>query len=100
MVIQRDKGINTPQDLEGKRIGMAKGAAVFIALTNMAKDCHVDLDKIYFINLLPTDQLSAFREKKLDAIACSEPWTSEAQQYGGLFFFQEPDPKSQKLKGM
>ncbi|MDY0093978.1 MAG: response regulator [Candidatus Vecturithrix sp.] len=99
VVIQRDKDINTPQDLEGKRIGMAKGAAVFIALTNMAKDCHVDLDQIYFINLLPTDQLSAFREKKLDAIACWEPWTSEAQQYGGLFFFSGTRSEIPKIEG-
>ncbi|GAK56785.1 nitrate/sulfonate/bicarbonate ABC transporter substrate-binding protein [Candidatus Vecturithrix granuli] len=87
VVIHRASGIHTPQDLEGKRIGIAKGAAVFIALTNMAKDCHVDLDQVYFINLLPSDQLAAFREKKLDAIACWEPWTTEAQHYGGEFFF-------------
>ena len=87
VIVHQDSNIAAPQDLEGKRVGMAKGAAVYIALINMAKDCHVDLEEVYFINLLPTDQLTAFREHRLDAIACWEPWTSEALEVGGKFYF-------------
>ncbi|MCP4396286.1 MAG: response regulator [bacterium] len=86
LIIHKDSNIRTPKDLEGKRIGMAKGAAVYIALINMAKDYQVDLDKIYFINLLPSDQLDAFHTHRLDAIACWEPWTSEAVAGGGQFY--------------
>jgi NitT/TauT family transport system substrate-binding protein len=87
VIIHKDSHIDSPKDLEGKRIGMAKGAAVYIALVNMAKDYQVDLDMVYFINLLPSDQLDAFREHRLDAIACWEPWTSEAIAAGGQFYF-------------
>lgn len=87
VVIRKDAEITSPDDLEGKRIGMAKGAAVYIALTNMAKDYNVDLDKMYFINLLPSDQLAGFEQHKLDAIACWEPWTSEAVKRGGKLYF-------------
>lgn len=87
VVIRPDSDIRAPKDLQGKRLGMAKGAAVFIAILNMAKDYQVDLDQTYFINLLPSDQLNAFKEHRLDAIACWEPWTSEAVAAGGQFYF-------------
>ena len=87
VIIHKDSHIRTPKDLEGKRIGMAKGAAVYIALINMAKDYQLDLEQVYFINLLPSDQIDAFASHRLDAIACWEPWTSEAVAHGGQFYF-------------
>lgn len=87
VVIHKASQITTPKDLEGKRIGMAKGAAVLIAIINMAKDYQIDLDLVYFINLLPSDQLAGFKDHRLDAIACWEPWTSEAVSQGGQFYF-------------
>jgi len=87
VIIHEDSHITNPKALEGKRIGMAKGAAIYIALSNMANDYQVDLDQVYFINLMPRDQLTAFGEHRLDAIACWEPWTSEAVARGGQFYF-------------
>lgn len=87
VVVHESSGITEPKDLEEKRIGMAQGAAIYIALKNMATDCNVDLDKVEFVNLLPHDQLAAFGDEKLDAIACWEPWTTKAQTMGGEFFF-------------
>lgn len=87
VIVNNTKGIVTPKDLEGKRVGMAQGAAVFIALKNMAKDCNVDLSQVEFVNLMPHDQLAAFGDEKIDAIACWEPWTTKAQTMGGKFFF-------------
>jgi ABC-type nitrate/sulfonate/bicarbonate transport system substrate-binding protein len=87
IIIHESSGISHPKDLEGKRVGMAQGAAVFIAMKNMAKDCNVDLHKVEFVNLLPHDQLAAFGDGKLEAIACWEPWTTKAQTMGGKFYF-------------
>lgn len=87
VIIHESSGISNPKDLEGKRIGMAQGAAVYIALRNMTKDCNVDINKLNFVNLLPHDQLAAFGDGKLDAIACWEPWTTKAQTMGGKFYF-------------
>lgn len=87
VVVHESSGIVKPTDLEGKQIGMAQGAAVFIAIKNMSKDCNVDLDNVRFANLLPHDQLAAFSDEKLEAIACWEPWTTKAQTMGGKFFF-------------
>jgi ABC-type nitrate/sulfonate/bicarbonate transport system substrate-binding protein len=87
VVVNESRGISGPKDLEGKRIGMAQGAAVYIALKNMSKDCNVNLDLVEFANLLPHDQLAAFGDEKIDAIACWEPWTTKAQTMGGKLYF-------------
>ena len=87
VIIHPVSGILDPKDLEGKRIGMAKDAAVYMALSNMAHDCNVDLAQVEFVDLLPHDQIAAFREGKLDAIACWEPWTTKARNLGGRMYF-------------
>ncbi|GAK55648.1 nitrate/sulfonate/bicarbonate ABC transporter substrate-binding protein [Candidatus Vecturithrix granuli] len=87
VIIHESSGISQPKDLHGKQIGMAQGAAVYIALRNMSKDCNVNLDEVEFVNLLPHDQLAAFGDGKLHAIACWEPWTTKAQTMGGVFYF-------------
>jgi len=53
----------------------------------MAKDCNLNLTRVNFENLLPHEQLAAFGDGKLDAIACWEPWTTKAQTMGGKFYF-------------
>lgn len=87
VIVRAASAISAPHDLRGKRLGMAKGAAVYIAIMNMAKDCDVDIEDVYFINLLPQAQLDAFADGKLDALACWEPWTTKAQALGGQFYF-------------
>ena len=87
VIIRKDSGIAFPQDLIGKKVGMAEGAAIYIALQNMAKDYRIDLSKIEFVNLLPQQQLNAFKRGKIDAMACWEPWTSRAIEAGGTLLF-------------
>ncbi len=99
VIIRDGSGIISPHDLEGKRIGMAKGAAVYIAIINMAKDCNIDPDKIYFINLLPHDQIDALKDGRLDGIACWEPWTTLAQDAGGKFYFSGTQSEISNIEG-
>lgn len=87
VVIRQDRGIRLPRDLEGKRVGMAEGAAIYVAMQNMAKDFGIDLSKTQFVNLLPRQQLKAFQKGDIDAMACWEPWTTRAEEAGGLFYF-------------
>lgn len=87
IIIRGDSGIVVPQDLEGKKIGMARGAAVYIAIQSMAREFGVNLERISFVNLLPAQQLEALQRREIDAMACWEPWTSRAQASGGKFYF-------------
>ncbi len=87
VILRKGSGINSPESLAEKKIGMAEGAAIYIALQNMAKDYHIDLSSVEFVNLLPQEQLQAFKQRKIDALACWEPWTSRALKEGGTFYF-------------
>ena len=55
--------IKSPKDLEGKKIGMAAGSGVAIAIRNMAKQYGVDYTKFVFVNLAagPGPALQAWR---------------------------------------
>ena len=87
IVVREHANILKPQDLEGKRIGMAKGAAVYIAIQAMAKEFGLDLASVQFVNLMPAQQLAAMENGDIDAMACWEPWTSKAKAVGGRFWF-------------
>ena len=87
IVIRKSANITKPEDLIGKRIGMAKGAAVYIAIQAMAKEFGLDLAAIQFVYLMPDQQLAAMENGDIDAMACWEPWTSKAQAIGGQFLF-------------
>lgn len=87
VIIHESSSISAPKDLEGKRVGMAQEAAIYMAVKKMAQDCNVDLNKVQFIDLLPRDQLTAFEAGRLDAIACWEPWTAKSRTVGGKFYF-------------
>ncbi len=99
VIINPTHGISQPADLENKRIGMAHGAAIFLALQHMAKDCRVALDQIEFVDLLPHEQVEAFRTGAVDAIASWEPWTTQAQRLGGEFYFSGTQSKIPGLEG-
>ena len=99
VVVNSARGISKPSDLEGKRVGMAHGAAIFLALKHMAKDCRVALEHINFVDLLPHEQVEAFRSGAVDAIASWEPWTTQAQRLGGEFYFSGMQSKIPGLEG-
>lgn len=87
VILHPNSDIKHPKDLEGKRVGIARDAALFIALRNMARDYHVELEKVEFLDLLPHAQLEVFEKGELDAAACWEPWTTKMRNMGGQFYF-------------
>lgn len=87
VILHPNCDITHPKELEGKRVGIAQDAALSIAFKNMARDCHVDLSRVEFIDLLPQAQLEAFARGNIDAAACWEPWTTKMRHFGGRFYF-------------
>ena len=85
VVARKGLEINSPKDLEGKKIGMTNGAGVLIA--NMCKATGVDVNKIQFVNLGVSDQLAALDRGDIDAMAAWEPWVGKAIDHGGTLLF-------------
>ncbi len=79
--------LNSAKDLEGKRIGMIRGAGVLIAIRAMAKELGVDINKIKFVNMAPADQVAAVSRGDIDAMAAWEPWVTKGIAGGGVFLF-------------
>lgn len=88
-VVVGRKGLNlkSAKDLEGKKIGMASGSGVLIAIRKMCDELGVDISKISFVNLQPADQVAALEKGDIDAMACWEPWAGKAVAMGGQFLF-------------
>jgi ABC-type nitrate/sulfonate/bicarbonate transport system substrate-binding protein len=79
--------VSSPKDLEGKKVGMAAGAGVSVAIANMAKQYNVSYDKIEFVNLQPPDQAPALARGDIDAMAVWEPWSLAGRKLGGKLYF-------------
>ncbi|MDQ6669881.1 MAG: ABC transporter substrate-binding protein, partial [Chloroflexota bacterium] len=79
--------VASPKDLEGKKVGMAAGSGVSVAIANMAKQYGVAYDKIQFVNLQPPDQAPALIRGDIDAMAVWEPWSVAGRKLGGKLFF-------------
>ena len=93
VVGRKDLVLNSARDLEGKKVGMVRGAGVLIAFRNMAADLGVDIGKVQFINISPADQLAALDKGDIDALACWEPYITKRNGIGGQFLFPALRPR-------
>jgi NitT/TauT family transport system substrate-binding protein len=91
--------LKSAKDLEGKRIGMIRGAGVLIAIRSMAKELGVDINKIKFINMAPADQVAALSKGDIDAMAAWEPWVTKGIAAGGVFLFSGKKADLPEKKG-
>ncbi|MBV9220236.1 MAG: ABC transporter substrate-binding protein [Methylobacteriaceae bacterium] len=87
IVLGPNTTLSSPKDLEGKKIGMAAGSGVAIAIRNMAAQYGVDYTKITFVNLQPPDQAPALARGDIDAMAVWQPWALAGMSLGGKLFF-------------
>jgi ABC-type nitrate/sulfonate/bicarbonate transport system substrate-binding protein len=87
IVVGPDAKLTSPKDLEGKKIGMAAGSGVAIAIRNMAKQYDVDFTKLTFVNLQPPDQAPALARGDIDAMAVWQPWALAGMSLGGKLYF-------------
>lgn len=91
--------LNSAKDLEGKTIGVPSGADVVIAINNMAKELGVNASKIKYVNLAPSDAVTALQKGDIDAMAAWEPFITKAIQGGGKFLFSGTKAELPEKKG-
>ncbi|CAH0346264.1 ABC transporter substrate-binding protein [Bacillus sp. CECT 9360] len=77
--------LESAKDLEGLKIGMPNGAEVYYAIKSMGEELDVDVSKIKYINIGPSDGLSALQRGDIDALAAWEPFITKGTQAGGEF---------------
>lgn len=85
MVGSKDLNLKSAKDLEGKKVGLPNGAEVRYAINSMGEELGVDVNKIDFINIAPSDGLAAMERGDIDALAAWEPFVTKGVQAGGEF---------------
>lgn len=80
-------GITESSQLQGATIAMANGAGVNMAVKSMCQETGVDYDSIKWVYCDPSEQLAALMNGDVDAMACWEPYCSQAVAQGGTLLF-------------
>ena len=97
IIAGRDSGINSPQDLKGKTIGVPFGSGPHPYLLNLLAKYHLwdghSEPLAQLQNISPSEQVTALQQKSVQAIATWEPQTSiVTQKKIGKIIDQEISP--------
>lgn len=82
LAVRSDAGINTLQDLYGKKVGFQSGAIGQQMFQTMAQVEKLDVSKINIVFLNNVDMAAAIASKSVDAIATWEPQPSLLEAKG------------------
>ena len=74
VIARRDRGIEKPEDLRGKRIGVTKNTISEFFLSTFLSFNGILPGEVRTIDLKPSDVGKALSEGKIDAAACFPPW--------------------------
>lgn len=83
IVGRRDRGVEKPIDLRGKRIATQKGSAVHYFLYLFLLKYGLSAREVHLMFLPAEDLPSALARGEIDAFSMREPYTSEAQRLLG-----------------
>ena len=91
MVVQPDSGIDGPEDLAGKTIGVWRGTSAEFALGHALAKAGVDRKEVKILDLDVTALIASFRTKEVDGIHVWDPWALRAIEMGGKTAFRDWD---------
>lgn len=93
IVARRDRGIATPADLAGKRLGATFGTDAHFVADVMLAEQGKSLSSVHLENLKPEDAPAALSSGRVDAVATWEPWIGKARKAVGdnaIAFLTDP----------
>jgi ABC-type nitrate/sulfonate/bicarbonate transport system substrate-binding protein len=76
------EGVNSLEQLYGKKIGVLKGTASEALFNSIVKGYDLDASKFEIVNLGPTEMMEAFVRNQVDAVALWEPHSTRAREAG------------------
>ncbi|HEY9644012.1 MAG TPA: aliphatic sulfonate ABC transporter substrate-binding protein [Coleofasciculaceae cyanobacterium] len=84
IVVPKDSPIQTPADLKGKKIALAKGSSAHYLLLRTLADANLSVDQVEVVALSPADARAAFEQGDVDAWSIWDPFLSVAQKNGNI----------------
>lgn len=97
VLANRDRGIAQPDDLKGKRIGVARGTIAEFFLGRFLTFQHFRLDEVQIIDLNPHDLAAAMADGWVDAVVVWEPFTYDIMRKMGDRLLIWRGPAEQKF---
>lgn len=76
------EGVDSLEQLYGKKIGVLKGTASEALFNSIEKSYNLDPSKFEIVNLGPTEMLQTFVRNQVDAVALWEPHSTRAREAG------------------
>ena len=76
VVARRDRGVSTPYDLKGKRVGLVAGTTAEFYLDIFLTTLRIDPKKIRVVSLAPEEIVEALASGEVDAVSTWEPHTT------------------------
>jgi ABC-type nitrate/sulfonate/bicarbonate transport system substrate-binding protein len=92
IVALRSRGIESPNDLKGKRIGYTPGTNLHFFVDTFLTVHGIPIDSVRNVSLKPDDMRAALRSGKVDAVAVWQPYILEfGKEFGtgAVTFFDE-----------
>jgi sulfonate transport system substrate-binding protein len=80
LLVPKGSDITGPEDLEGKKVAVAKGSSAQGFVLSALERVGADPTKVTWVYLPPADGLAAFRGGDVDAWVVWDPFTIQAQQ--------------------
>jgi ABC-type nitrate/sulfonate/bicarbonate transport system substrate-binding protein len=77
LIARRDRGINGPEDLRGKTIGLLKGTAAEYFLGVVLTFHHISLQEVTIVDVKPLAFGEALATGKVDAVVAWEPYIGD-----------------------
>lgn len=85
ILVRPESGLQTPEELKGKKLGVAKGTTSHVYLDKFLKQYGLEESDLEIINLQIADAVSAFQSGQVDAIATIDPYTTQlVAQHKGI----------------
>lgn len=80
LIVRRDKGIQSPNDLRGKRIATLPGTNSDYFMYEFLKKNNIPIEQVNITNMNPPDMVTAFVQGNIDAYFAWEPHIYYAQK--------------------
>jgi ABC-type nitrate/sulfonate/bicarbonate transport system substrate-binding protein len=92
IVARKDRGIASPEDLKGKRIGVARGTTAEFFLDSFLSTRGIERKEVQIVNLMPDEMPGALSQGKVEAVSIWKPAMKNSQNALGdkaLVFYDE-----------
>jgi len=83
LIVNKDSGISSIEDLRGKRIGASMGTSLFYVLSTFLVHHRLPRSSVQIVDLNPMACVEALLSGRVDAIAAFSPYTSRARERMG-----------------